>query len=437
MEVPTNPTITRRTLPSRKPPTGDRIPASTRGRPTRLTSAGTSRSRQPEIRPLSPRDTTPLQVDGIEIAPSSIPPIVLPDVIPSIATSPNDLELRTGASTPDQVIRPASPLDEIFDDVEPTNPTPSSASVSVAPSSPTGATRRVPIPNTSPIRTPQTSQTSPRSRHPSSPPSAPQGPSSGPSSQSAPQGPSSGLSSGPSSKPKPRPKRSPPKRLQVPDFVRMSQVERTAAVVTYQKRFLNLREAFPGLGVMVIPEDYPVTPDNLVSLHTKYDGYMTHILVSDDVAQSMIILIIVLGGVEFFMTRVLGLPASNYVIKQFKLFHKYRSLLYEIGEEKIANSGGASPPMVRLIYLILLTAVATVGIRLFESTIGASGASMAEQMIYEVLGGGGSDAPSGDPTANTGGFDLNGILRFAGNFLGGGGANGPPKSETRGPTFNE
>jgi hypothetical protein len=216
----------------------------------------------------------------------------------------------------------------------------------------------------------------------------------------------------------------------------MSQSDRIKALVIYRRRFANIRDSFPGLGVRKIPEDYDPTPDNLKILHEEYDGYMTHILISKDVSQSMIILIIVLGGIEFFLTKVLGLPASNYVVKQFKLINKYRALLYEIGEERIAHSGGQSPPLVRLIYLILLTSIATIGIRLLESSIGKTGANMAEDIIYGILGDTSADMPNNDPTENAGGFDLGGILKFVGGFLGGNNA-APAKQEQRGPAYNE
>lgn len=232
-----------------------------------------------------------------------------------------------------------------------------------------------------------------------------------------------------------------PKKLQPPDFFKMDQSKRIRALSIYKGKFQNLRDSFPQLGIQLIPEDLQPTPENLRNLHEEYDGYMTHILVSDDVGQSMIVLVLVLGGVEFLLTKVLGLPASQYVIKQFKLIGKYRALLYEMGEEKIALSGGTSPPMVRLIYLILLTSISTIGIRLLESTIGSMGASMAEDIVYGILGGGGSDAPSGDPTENMGGFNLNGILKMVGSFMNGGnaGVSGAPQkpAETRGPAYTE
>lgn len=236
-------------------------------------------------------------------------------------------------------------------------------------------------------------------------------------------------------------KKPPPKKLPIPDFAKMDKAQRNGVLANFRKRFGNIQQAFPELNVGTIPSDMEATPDNLKALHKEYDEYMNHILVSEDVSQNMIILIIVLAGIELFLTKVLHLPASNYVLKQFKLIGKYRSLLYELGEERITQGGGRSPPLARIIHTILLTSVATIGIRLFASTIGETSANVAEDAIYSFLSGGGADMSRGDNPVEGNGFDISSLLKLAGNFLGGnnnGQANSSgAQTSTRGPAFNE
>ncbi len=516
---PTGP-LRRRALTSRKPSTSqdNKTPSTITARPTRLAPVGTVRNRAPPktntSKPRSPRDTTPLILDGQEIKREDIIPITFPDEqetqqVDNLQQEEEPVEMdikpaspeRTPPSSPEEQSKTQDDIpvmetldqgtsDEQQEDMETsivpeiedyinstyheeTSPDEDNVMQEDEEEFPEGTpTTKTTTPIKAPavltpikIATPRQNNVTPvveekkpveaPARRRNIPPQKPkivrnptpqkQDPPPQPKKQTPPKAEPKKQDPPPQPKkaaPPKKPKRAPPKKLAPPDFVRMSQTQRITAMTTYRKRFMNLRDAFPGLGVKKIPEDLEPTPENLLNIHTEYDGYMTHILVSEDVSQSMIILVIVLGGIELFLTKVLGLPASNYVIKQFKLINKYRALLYELGEEKIASSGGSSPPLVRLIYLILLTSIATVGIRLFESTIGKTGASMAEDVIYGLLGGGGADAPSGDPTENAGGFDLNGLLKFAGNFLGGNGLGGgnnaaPSRQETRGPTYDE
>lgn len=513
---PTGP-LRRRAITSRKPSASqdNKTPSTITARPTRLAPVGSVRNRAPPktnvSKPRSPRDTTPLILNGQEIKREDITPITFPDEqeihhADNLPPEEDPVEMdikpaspeRTPPSSPEEQSKTSniseisinqddgsnvkdqqqeddveeSIVPEIEDYINTTSlheddtvqeeedntvqeeedntiqeppksvPTPTKAPAVLTPiKTPRVEVEKKPaeVPvkrrNIPPPQKPKiVRNTTPQKQVP--PPKAePKKQVPPPKKQESPPQPKKQV-------PPKKSKRAPPKKLAPPDFNRMSQSQRITAMTTYRKRFMNLRDAFPGLGVKKIPEELEPTPENLLNIHTEYDGYMTHILVSEDVSQSMIILVIVLGGIELFLTKVLGLPASNYVIKQFKLINKYRALLYELGEEKIASSGGSSPPLVRLIYLILLTSIATVGIRLFESTIGKTGASMAEDVIYGLLGGGGADAPSGDPTEGAGGFDLNGLLKFAGNFLGGNGLGGgnnaaPVKQESRGPTYDE
>lgn len=461
-DTPQSNNAIRRRLPNKKttPPVENKPRSTLLSRENRLTSLSQSRRRvlQPsptqsnppesitsntleEVTvksPRSPRDQTPLILEGQEIKREDIPPIIIPeDPSPSPELIQEDLEIKP--ASPERDESPISPEIPILHN---TTPVPQERHVPIlVPSASPSPKMQSQTMTKTPTRvivkrnvTPK--QESPHKRIPDPGPT--------PIKQNPPEPGKKPASNNKEKKVPPKPpvakrtKKAQPRKLQPPDFVKMGQTQRVEALVRYRKRFMNLRDTFPGLGIRKIPEDLEPTPDNLLLIHTEYDGYMTHILISEDVSQSMIILVIVLGGIELFLTKVCGLPAGKYVIKQFKLIHKYRSLLYELGEEKIANSGGSSPPLARLIYLILLTSIATVGIRLLESTIGKMGSNMAEDIIYGLLGGGGADAPSDDPTENAGGFDLNSLLKMAGGFLGGGGnQSAAPKQETRGPAYNE
>lgn len=391
----------RTTLPKKKPVDSSEDPPKPKKK-TQLAPIGTLRKRQtPKVdspQPKSPRDETPLILDGEEIRREDIPAIAFPEQ--------HEEEGDIQPASPEKVRaiqedNDLSILEDIY--IQQEEPVANIPQEEVLPSPPVVAAEPVP----------QIKEKSPP------PPEIP------------------ARKEAPLRKPTRKGKKAPPKKLLPPDFTKMNQTQRIRALVTYRKRFSNLRIAFPGLGVRMLAEDLDPTPTNLANIHEEYDVYMTHVLVSEDVSQNMIILVIVLGGIELFLTKVLGLPASRYVLKQFKLIGKYRALLYELGEERIINSGGSSPPLVRLIYLILLTSIATIGIRLLESTLGKTGADIAENLVYGVLGGGGADAPSDDPTQNMNVFDLNNLLKMAGNFFGGGGNPATAKQETRGPTYDE
>lgn len=222
--------------------------------------------------------------------------------------------------------------------------------------------------------------------------------------------------------------------LPLPNFHVMSINQRYLALVSYKKKLLNIRSSFPSLNIPLVPETAEPTPEVLEKLHTQYDGYMTHILVSEDVSQSMVILILVLGAIELILTKALGLPGSNYIMRQIGIMGKYRALLYEIGEEKILSGGGKSSPLARLCYLILTTAIITVGVRLFESTFGKSNTDMIENLAYQFIGGG-FDKPSPEQGS---GVDLNGLFQMASTMFGGNiNKTQPSAPETRGPTYDE
>jgi hypothetical protein len=415
----------RTTLTARKPLTSQNKET----KQSRLTPVGTSRRRitpKVESRPLSPRDKTPLILEGLEIPREDIPPIALPP-----PSEEEEVPENTSPASPEKQPVPQEDLLANFSFTpkrEITIPDPD-VPVPLPEEDISRSPQREPTPELVPLEKPKV--TPAPVEKPKVTPAPVEKPKVTPAPVEKPKVASTKVI------PKTKSKKAPPKKLQAPNFSKMDQSQRIQALVTYRKRFMNLRDAFPGLGVRKIPEELEPTPQNLLLLHDEYDGYMTHVLVSEDVSQSMIILIIILGGIELFLTKVLHLPASNYVIKQFKLINKYRGLLYELGEERIASAGGRSPPLVRIIYLILLTSIATVGIRLFEKYIGATGASIAENFVYNILGGGGADAPASDPTEGLGGgFDLNGLLKLASGFLGGGGA--PAASQgPSGPVYDE
>lgn len=449
MDSSINPPARRRTIP----PKGVGVKSSsapTRGTP-RLTPVGSNRRRipppitpvgnsPPPFLPSSPRDKTPVIIDGEEIKREDIPPITFPDPPPEETAirpaSPEKSPTYTQNITPE--------LPPIEDDNYHTDNTQTYNNTIVD-------TSREDIINTiediitssnsshDTISSPEDKNTADTS--PPSPKKSQQKPPKPPrvaSKKSSPPPPPKKKKAPPPPPPK---KKAPPQKLPVPDFPKMDYEHRMKMFIMYKGRMENLRNAFPGLSIPLIPEDTIPTPENLLKIHNNYDGYLTHVLISDSVGESMIVLVLVLGGLEFFLTKVVGLPASGYFLKQLKLITKYRAILYEIGEEKLLAGGGRSPPLARLMYLILLTSIATIGVRLLESSIGKTGASLAEDAIYAILGGGGADAPSGDPTENSGGFNLNSIMKMAGTFFGGNNSGqqgtAPPNPSSHAPPYNE
>lgn len=227
--------------------------------------------------------------------------------------------------------------------------------------------------------------------------------------------------------PKPRKKKKKVYKLKIPDFEGMSYLERVSALTGYKRKFATLRGSFPDLNIREIPENYEPTPQNLKVLHCEHDGYLDHFVITEDVSQSMIILYVCIGTIEWFLTKIISLPASGYFMRQVNLINKYHCLLYEIGEERLAKGGGRSPPLTRLLYLVFLTAVATIGLHLLETVVGKQISDVAENFVYSFLGG------ANKPEEGSA-FDLSGLFNMAKGFFG---SQTKPTAASHEPVYNE
>lgn len=143
--------------------------------------------------------------------------------------------------------------------------------------------------------------------------------------------------------------------------------------------------------------------------------------------------------VEWFCGSVLHLDMGGFIMNQVQILADYDSLVFEIAESWTGDSQQAMRPEYRLLLLVMANSVIFAIAKAVTSKVGFN--------VYPLIRGlQGASVPSGEGAAagGGGGFDLGGLMGMLGGFFGGnsGGPSAPPADKPaqearRRPVFNE
>ena len=259
--------------------------------------------------------------------------------------------------------------------------------------------------------------------------------------------------------PLPAPPPGPPVII-LPDFSTYTEAQLASVRTDLQIKFDTLRETWGDR--MRIIEPPPEAP--LDVHYAVYQRYLQQTQIKKNVADYKMYLIALFLGIEFVGTYILGLPLTNYTLRQLEIMSKYDSLLMELGEKNYTGLGSNWPVEIRILLVALVQAILFMAITKLGSLMGQP---MAERICDAVVGfftnrrsnapqappvGSPENGPSGMPRADpppaetpNGGFNISSIMNMLGGFMNGnnggnnnnGGDRQPRRRAARRPTFNE
>jgi len=455
----------------------------------------------PRMYPTSPRDTTPITIDGVKINRNHIPPIPLasPDTVISkpkgVRMNISEARNRSNHTTPEKErssVKQTSPRDSISElkNIEislPKSPGVTSVQISspelITPNSPKYSveseseedsleikilTNRPDIVSPQLINSiePKIEEEKRKVSHKSFRPkakkqkilvktkkSSPKRKISTPLRQSPPRD---------NTKPnRPRPPRRTKRNVQlkkkrknIPNYSDMSQEEQARWHADFNVKLGILREAYPDYDIPSFDDTVP-----LEIKHQHYERYVQQVYLDNSVGNYKVYLLILFAVIELFCVKILGLDMGGYTLNQLTMMNKYERLLVELGEKSYSSVGSEWPVEARIIMLALFNGIVFLVVRLFASYLGAGIGDVLQNIVNAFLTKGDADQhikkaqglnvqPDNysngvpDPPINKGGggFDLGSLINGLGGILGGNSDTDSKKRRqraSRAPTFRE
>ena len=124
-----------------------------------------------------------------------------------------------------------------------------------------------------------------------------------------------------------------PKNEPVSKFTYMSETEKGKQRAIYSARYELLRSSW-GYDVPPIREDQP-----LELIAETYEQYIKDIKIRNGIDTYKVYLVIFWLGIEYLATQKLKIDASGYTIKQMESMNKYERMLIELGEKNYRDTG--------------------------------------------------------------------------------------------------
>lgn len=250
----------------------------------------------------------------------------------------------------------------------------------------------------------------------------------------------------------------PVKKIIMPDYDNMTQVESDNARADFRLKWGLLRTWYPELQIPEIPET-----TNLAVQHEKYVFYCEKAEIMGNIDFYSMFLVIIWNGLEIFLYKVWGMKFEN-----FANFQSKRMFRYFIPLLKMAERGGQSiisslPPEIQLILITLGQALIFLAINYISDWLhfGRSKETLSnlDEFIGKMLNRGRPEetinlvgstntaaaaqpqAPPGVPQPpdrngpSIGGFSLGNMMNILGNMFGGG--NNQNQYQNNNPTNNQ
>ena len=392
------------------------------------------------MHPASPRDPTPITIDGVTINRQDIPPIPLasPDTVISkpkgIRMNVSEARNRSNHTTPEKKrspVRQSSPRDaipqisesKIIESPLPKSPGLTSVQISspelITPNSPKYSveseseedsleieilTNRPDIvspqlinsiepeieeeekkispkpfrPKANKGKTPVKTKKSPPKRKIVTPPR-----------QSPPR-----VNTKPNTKPnRPRPPRRrkrnvqlKKKRKNIPNYSDMSPEEQARWHADFNVKLGILREAYPDYDIPSFDDSVP-----LEIKHQHYERYVQQVYLDNSVGNYKVYLLILFAIIELFCVKILGLDMGGYTLNQLTMMNKYERLLVELGEKSYSSVGSEWPVEARIIMLALFNGIVFLVVRLFASYLGPGIGDVLQNIVNAFLTKGDAD----------------------------------------------
>lgn len=378
-------------------------------------------------RPLSPRDNTPIIINGKEIDRSLL---ALGDepIIPKIkAVTPVPFRAQStpkavGTKVPVPRIEvPVKrlPLQEVPQRLVPCPPKPV-----ISPATPA----------------PQTTPTAAAPAPPVIPPVVPQAtPTAAPAPQAMPL----------PAQPKSKWERPTINLASIPDYSTFHPLHQANVRAAFKARLGDLRETWPEYRIEEIPDTVP-----LEHLHAAYLTYLRNIKLMEKVNNYKTLMYLGWYGFELLMKYYFKIDITDFANFQWKQINKYHFSLMQIGEQSLDSGEGAWDPRWSMIWVFGIQSILFMGMKLLSKIFSVEASKNLIAVVDDLLSGGRTmrngqrvqrvsdghggytDIPVAPSQRST--PDLAGILNsFAGAIMGGGNNNTARQDPNQPPPYTE
>jgi hypothetical protein len=137
---------------------------------------------------------------------------------------------------------------------------------------------------------------------------------------------------------------------------------------------------------------FPNLDEKLVSTKPQfiidtYNKSVERIQIDMDVNQYKIALIIMFLGIEVICVKFLGFDAGGYTLSQIKAMNRYEKLLIEIGEKKMMFGGENWPAEVRIIFIGLFNCGLFILMKYLSSVLGPDLVGLISPIVNGLFSG--------------------------------------------------
>lgn len=193
----------------------------------------------------------------------------------------------------------------------------------------------------------------------------------------------------------------------IPNYDMMPQEEQTFHMERFRHKFQELANEWPDLQIK-FPEG-----SSLRIIHKIYDDKCESIMAHIDVGEYRIWMVVIWFGMEIFATRWMGLNATGFAKAQYTGMKKYEKLLKEL-RGKSFEIGANWAVEVRLLLMSGINLILLIVLNIVSDYAGPTAAAFLKSVVDSLLGG--ESSPNGQPSRPTN--DAAGMLAQVASFMG-------------------
>lgn len=209
----------------------------------------------------------------------------------------------------------------------------------------------------------------------------------------------------------------------IPDYSILSVRRQEAMRVKFNLKLENIRKHYPN--IPPFKEDEP-----LHIIHLKYTEYVRKVYADRTLIKYKIYLTIIFLILETILVKVFGLPVLGYTKDQLKQFAFYEHFLQEIIDRQKETGGDEWPAEIRIFIFMIFQVVAFVVVKYVSGILGEESTKGLREQITDVLFPKREVVTDSDGIVEAPGpaFDPTGLMGLVSGFIGVGGnkaSNGP------------
>lgn len=140
--------------------------------------------------------------------------------------------------------------------------------------------------------------------------------------------------------------------LPIPNFKIMPEADKARFKALYRTRFASLRKALPNVNIPNVEDS-----DDLYVIHSQYEVYWRHFNVVKSAQGYKNYLLTYWAAIELIGCKYFGLNLTGFTTYQESEMEYYEQVLMELGEDSFGSFGADWPPIVKIIFFSITSAV--------------------------------------------------------------------------------